>query len=273
MSATSVEESQLLQINTALIKAYQEEEGFWKQRSRLLWLTLGDKNTSYFHVVAKGRNSRNRFSVLETEQDGAIFEEEHIGLEVAKYFQTLFTASDRESTATVLNVLSSRVTPSMNAVLISTPAAAEIRKALFAIHPDKASGPDRFSASFFQSHWATISSTIVAEVQNFFESGTMSPSINTTHVRLIPKGQGPKFVSDYRPIALYKVYYKIISKILSLRLRPILGHIVSENQSALLPGRAITDNVLITHEMLHYLKNSEARKHCFMAVKTDMSKA
>lgn len=100
----------------------------------------------------------------------------------------------------------------------------------------------------------------------------MSLSLNTTHVRLIPKIKAPKIVSDYRPIALCSVYYKIISKILSLRLRPILGDIVSEIQSALLPGRAITDNVLITHEILHYLKNSEAETHCFMAVKTDMSK-
>ncbi|XP_013639114.1 PREDICTED: uncharacterized protein LOC106344250 [Brassica oleracea var. oleracea] len=51
---------------------------------------------------------------------------------------------------------------------------------------------------------------------------------------------------------------------------PIL---ISDTQSAFVSGRAIADNVLITHETLHYLRTSEARKYCSMAVKTDMSKA
>ncbi|CAA7023512.1 unnamed protein product [Microthlaspi erraticum] len=60
---------------------------------------------------------------------------------------------------------------------------------------------------------------------------------------------------------------------LTLRLQPILNGLISENQSAFVPGRAISENVLITHEVLHFLKTSGAKKHCSMAVKTDMSKA
>ena len=52
-----------------------------------------------------------------------------------------------------------------------------------------------------------------------------------------------------------------------------MGDIISDSQSAFLPGRAISDNVLITHEVLHYLKTSDAKKRCHMAVKTDMIKA
>ena len=149
----------------------------------------------------------------------------------------------------------------------------EIKDAAFAIHPDKAPGPDGFSASFFQSNWKVVGPAIIKEIQYFFREGVLPNSINSTHIRLIPKIQSPKAVSDYRPIALCNVYYKIISKLLSIRLKPVLQEVISENQSAFIPGRAISDNVLITHEVLHFLKTSGAVKHCSMAVKTDISKA
>lgn len=161
----------------------------------------------------------------------------------------------------------------MNKHLSSVPTDAEVKNALFSIHPYKAPGPDGFSACFFHSNWEAVGSVVTKEVQSFFRTGILPDSINETHVRLIPKIQAPKLVSDYRPIALCNVVYKLISKIITIRLKPILNGLISENQSAFVPGRAISDNVLITHEILHYLKNSKAVKHCTMAVKTDMSKA
>ena len=123
------------------------------------------------------------------------------------------------------------------------------------------------------SIWSTIGPALISEIQIFFRTGYMPPASNSTHVRLIPKITGTKLVSEYRPIALCKVSYKVITKIISLRLKPILQDIISETQSAYVPGRAISDNNLITHEILHKLTMSEAEIHCSMVVITDMSKA
>lgn len=99
------------------------------------------------------------------------------------------------------------------------------------------------------------------------------PTNTETHICLIPKTLASKTAADYRPIALYNVKYKIIAKILTNTLQQLLPSMISIHQSAFVPGRAISDNVLITHETLHYLKISEGMKRCSVVIKTDMSKA
>ncbi|KAG2258464.1 hypothetical protein Bca52824_077758 [Brassica carinata] len=65
-------------INDDLSKAYQEEEEYWRQRSRLLWLKLGDRNTGYFHAVSKNRRRANNLSVLEKSNGEMVYKEEDI---------------------------------------------------------------------------------------------------------------------------------------------------------------------------------------------------
>lgn len=161
----------------------------------------------------------------------------------------------------------------MNELLIALPSDQEISAEVFAIHTDKAPGPDGFSAGFYQSFWDIIGDDVTTDIRAFFANGSLSSQQNETHVRLIPKGLRPKWVADYRPINLCNTYYKIIAKIFTKILQPILGSLISHHQSAFVPNRAISDNVLITHEILHYLRTSGACVRCSMAIKTNISKA
>lgn len=90
---------------------------------------------------------------------------------------------------------------------------------------------------------------------------------------MIPKINEPTKLSDFRPISLCNVLYKVISKILVSRLKSVLPTLVTEEHAAFIPERYINDNGIIAHEMLHSL---QVKKYCaesFMAVKTDISKA
>ena len=96
---------------------------------------------------------------------------------------------------------------------------------------------------------------------------------NETTIVLIPKVSQPEHVKDLRPISLCNVLYKIISKVLSNRLKKVLPDVMSPTQSAFVPGRLISDNILIAYEMTHYMQKKKRGKIGCAAIKLDMSKA
>ena len=103
----------------------------------------------------------------------------------------------------------------------------EISDAMFQIGPLKAPGPDGFPAMFFQRNWSIVRDDVIAAVKDFFDTGIMPEGVNSTSIVLIPKISNPTKLSDYRPISLCNVIYKVISKCLVNRLRPMLDDLIS----------------------------------------------
>lgn len=103
----------------------------------------------------------------------------------------------------------------------------------------------------------------------------MDRDINSTYIALIPKKKkkNPSFVIDFQPISLCNVLYKIISKVLANRLKLVLPHIISFNQSTFISSRLIFDNVLVAYETLHSMHTRMWGKTGYVALKLGMSKA
>jgi hypothetical protein len=71
---------------------------------------------------------------------------------------------------------------------------------------------------------------------------------------LIPKEKVAKTLDRYIPIALCNVMYKIISKVIENRLKPLLSTLVSQEQEVIMEGMQIMDNIIHAHELIHTLK-------------------
>ena len=97
--------------------------------------------------------------------------------------------------------------------------------------------------------------------------------MNYTYIVLIPKRNEPQYVSDFRPISLENVISRIVSKVLANRLKVILPNVISDAQSAFVPGRLITDNTTVAFEVLYKMRNKRKGKKGQMAIKLDISKA
>jgi hypothetical protein len=159
-----------------------------------------------------------------------------------------------------------------NNSICSIPDESKIRKAISQLGLTKAPGPDGFTGLFLKTYWKTICISVIRFVQSFFRNGFLLKEFNHTHLALIPKIDNPLKVTQFRPINLTNFSYKIISKILANRLKPLLHKIIYPNQSAFLQGRSIQDNFVLAHELFHTMKHKRGRGG-LMALKLDMEKA
>ena len=96
---------------------------------------------------------------------------------------------------------------------------AEVKVGMWALKSFKALGADRLHASFFQRFCHEVQEAISSEVVLAFQSGNIPDYLNETLLALIPKCQNPETLGNFRPISLCNSVYKVITKIITTRLR------------------------------------------------------
>jgi hypothetical protein len=256
-----------------LAEVLHREEVMWRQRSRVQWLAEGDKNTRFFHLRASQRKKKNRVSELLMADGTTITDESDMGRAAHEFYHQLYSAEDISGLDEVLDHVPRKVLPEMNEQLDRPFSNEEVKAALFEMYPTKAPGPDGFPAHFFQRNWEVCGEEVTRAVLRVLRGQDSPECINKTFIVPIPKVASPKELGQFRPISLCNVIYKIASKVVANRLKVVLPEIISEEQSAFVPGRLITDNIITAYECLHFMKRNKAKKHRFCALKLDMRKA
>ncbi|GJX37806.1 hypothetical protein Tco_0251109 [Tanacetum coccineum] len=233
--------SNLRDEDATYVQAFNEaslmEECFLRQKAKVDWLRDGDANSAYFYKSVKSRVTRSRNVTP---------------LNVSNLFQKRLNEMDAVE---MIRAFSDK----------------EIKDAVFSMENDKSPGPDGFTAAFFKEAWDIVDTDVINAIREFFVNGKLLKEINDTIIALIPKVASPARVNDSRPISCCNVLFKCITKILSNHIKESLKSLISPNQSAFVPSRSISDNILLTQELMHnyHLDRGSPRR----AFKVDIQKA
>ena len=135
-----------------LLKA---EEKFYRQKSRVRWADVGDRNTPFYHRMVTQHASTNHIHFLKDAEDHMFFATDDIKAHAAAYFQGILGSTDLpHSPATVedlQNLLPFRCSELQQNCLKREVTEAEIKATIFAMPLDKSPGPDGYSVEFIRA--------------------------------------------------------------------------------------------------------------------------
>ncbi|PKU74940.1 hypothetical protein MA16_Dca020712 [Dendrobium catenatum] len=230
-----------------------QEEIFWKQKVAAKHLVEGDRNTKFFHALVKRKCVKNTINKVQKEDGSFTDNNMEIKNLAIGHFQNLFNNNFSSNLVMNFSFITSLISIEDNLFLSSTPTLEEVKKTIMDMNCDFVAGPDGFTTLFFQKTWNIISFDIYNAVIDFFGGSPMPKIFSSTSLVLIPKNNSTKTWNVFCLISLCTCFNKLISKLISDRLSVVLPNIISHPQMGFVKGRAITDNILLAHELVHDL--------------------
>ena len=113
----------------------------------------------------------------------------------------------------------------------------ELNAALFSMKNGKILGPNRVMVEIFKSFYDLIKEDLLLMIRESQKEGRIHGPLNANFLCLIPNKHCPSSFEYYRPIACCNAIYKLITKIIYRRLRPMLSEIIGEEQFGFLHNK------------------------------------
>jgi len=112
---------------------------------------------------------------------------------------------------------------------------------------------------FSKKNWELVRLSFCATSMDILAGKSLPESLNDTCLVLLSKADHPNLASQFKPIELCNVLYKTVTKTIVNRLNPFFPKAISPTQGAFVPGRQITDIIVIVQEIFAFYEK-ETRK-------------
>ncbi|KAL4383574.1 hypothetical protein GQ457_15G020780 [Hibiscus cannabinus] len=246
-----------------LWECLRREEREWIQKSRIKWAISGDRNTKFFHLMASVRKNINVMSTLKIGKD-SFCAPAQIKQAVRDHFKSSYNSS-MALPVKQFNCELPKLKESSSFRLERQFTEEEVWSVLSKMEASKAPGPDGFNMGFLKKLWGSLKRDIMAFFDNFSSGNLEDFTFNHSFIVLVPKNRSPVSLDDYRPISLVGCIYKLLAKVLAIRLGEVSEVIIGENQFAFCQGKQILDCSLIANELIDFSRRNRLEGVIFKA--------
>ncbi len=215
-------------------------------RSKVKWFEEGEKSTKFFFDLEKYNYIKKQIRKLKLE-DGKIVTDDHkIRQELEQFYRNLYqsklTKKDDHGRFPVDDI--PRISENNKDMCDADITMEECQEALETFESNKSPGNDGLTVEFYKKFWSIISPSLLASYSSAFECGEMTVSQRQAIITLLEKpGKDRENVKNWRPISLLNMDYKIMTKVMSLRLQKCLTELINPNQSGFIRNRYMGESI------------------------------
>jgi len=247
-------------------------------RSRTQNYEDGDRPSKYFLNLEKNRQAKKSIYKLVNKHGEMINNKQHILREVNDYYKALYTSNN--CIETVSDRIKNEFLPVPGHIKLTEKlkqscegeiTSEEILEALKLTKNNKSPGIDGLPYEFYKTFWCKIKEYLMNSINYSYEHGEMSINQRRGVISLLPKGnKDVHYLSNWRPITLLCCDYKLISKVLSTRVKNTLQYLIHSSQTGFVRDRYIGENIIT---ILQLIENAEEEDTPGMILSADFTKA
>ena len=257
LTENNLEEYEMVKAELVAIDNEKTETLIFKSKVR--WHEHGEKSSKYFLNLEKRNNARKSVNKLIDDKGNIITNQKDIQKEQKDFYKKLYyrkgDTNDNYYNDFLRNDLPT-LDDSQKHFLDKIISVEECKKAMETFQKNKSPGNDGLTVEFYTFFWDNIKDILISCFNEIHKDGKMSNSHRQAVITLIDKkGKDRQYLKNWRPISLLNVDYKIISKVLAVRLQDILPSIIHENQTGFVKGRYIGDNIRALLDIMEITKN------------------